>query len=51
MTHYSIHLSDRIFLKGHGFLFFARNMVKNIVENINKNISGKCSQKILDHAK
>ena len=35
---------DRIFVKGYGFLSFAKNMVKNI----DKNLSGKHSQNILD---
>ena len=40
-----------IFVKGYGFLSFAKNMGKNIGKNINKNFSGKYSQKLLDHAK
>ena len=42
---------DRIFVKGYGFLSFAKNMGKNIGKNISKNLSSKYSQKILDHAK
>ena len=34
---------DQIFVKGYGFLSFAKN--------INKNLSGKYSQNLLDHAK
>ena len=30
MTHYSVQPSDRIFMKGYGFLSFAKNMGKNI---------------------
>ena len=36
-----------MFLKGCGFLAFA----KNIVKNISKNLSSKYSQKLIDHAK
>ena len=31
MTHYSVQFRDRMFVKGHGFLSFAKNIVKNIV--------------------
>ena len=51
MTCYSIKLRDGIFVKGYGFLSFAKNMSKNIVKNISKNVNGKYSQKPLDHAK
>ena len=47
MTRYSVQPRDRIFVKGYGFLSFARNMGKNI----SKNLSSKYSQKLLDHAK
>ena len=30
MTRYSVQRRDRIFLKGYGFLSFAKNMGKNI---------------------
>ena len=40
---YSIEPRDRIYVKGHGFLSFAKNM--------GKNLSNKYSQKILDAAK
>ena len=46
------------FLKGYGFLSFAKNMVKNIGKTISKSLSGKCSRgmlaarhRLLDHAK
>ena len=45
---YSVQSSDQIFVKGHGFLSFAKNMDKHIGKNIRKNSSGKCSQKRLD---
>ena len=40
---YSIEPRDRIYVKGYGFLSFAKNM--------GKNLSNKCSQKLLDTAK
>ena len=47
MTCYLVQRRDRIFVKGYGFLPFARNIRKNT----GKNVSGKYSQKLLDHAK
>ena len=41
---YSIHLRNRIFIKGYGFLSFAKNMNKNNGKNISNNLSGKYSQ-------
>ena len=38
---YSVQPRDRIFVKGYGFLSFAKNMSKNIGKNISKNLSGK----------
>ena len=40
---YSIEPRDRIYVKGYGFLFFAKNM--------DKSLSNKCGQKLLDSAK
>ena len=40
---YSIEPKDRIYVKGYGFLSFAKNM--------SKNLSNKYAQKILDSAK
>ena len=40
---YSIETRDRIYVKGYGFLSFAKNM--------GKNLSNKCGQKPLDSAK
>ena len=51
MTRYSVQPRDRIFVKGYGFLSFAKNMGKNIKKNISKSVSGKYSQKLLDHEK
>ena len=42
---------DQIFVKGYGFLSFAKNMGKNIGKNISKNLSGKYSRELLNHAK
>ena len=49
MTRYSV--DPRVFVKGNGYLYFAKNMGKNFSENICKNVSGKYGQKLLDHAK
>ena len=48
---YSTESRIRIFVKGYGFLSFAKNMSKIIGRNIIKNLSSKYSQKLLDHAK
>ena len=55
---YSVQPTDRIFVKGYGFLSFAKNVGKNIGKNISNNLSGIYSpgmlpmcQKIIDHAK
>ena len=36
MMHYSVQPKDGIFVKGYGFLTFAKNMGKNIGKNISK---------------
>ena len=51
MIRYSVQPRHRTFVKGYGFLTFAKNMCKNIGKNISKNFSGKYIQKLLDHAK
>ena len=51
MMRYSVQPRDRIFVKGYGFLAFAKNMGKNISKNISKILSGKYSKKLFDHAK
>ena len=51
MTCYSVQPRDWIFVKGYGFLSFAKNMGKHIDKNISKNLSSKYSQKHIDHAK
>ena len=35
---YSVQPRDRIFVKGYGFLSFAKNMRNNIGKNISKNV-------------
>ena len=47
MTRYSIQPKDQIFVKGYGFLSFA----KNIDKNISKNLSARYSHKLFDHTK
>ena len=51
MDCYSIYPRDQTFVKGYGFLSFAKNMGKHLHENISKILSKKYSQKLLDHAK
>ena len=51
MVRYSVQPRNRIFVKGYGFLSFAKNMGENIGKNIRKNLSDKYTQKILDHIK
>ena len=51
MRRYSVQPREQIFVKGYGFLSFAKNMVKSIGKNESKNLSGKYSQKFLNHAK
>ena len=50
MMCYSLQPRDQIFVKGYGFLSFAKNMGKYIGKDISKNLSGKRSQKLFDHA-
>ena len=51
MMCHSVQQRDRIFVKGYGFLPFAKNRGKNIGKNISKKLSGKYSQNLLGHAK
>ena len=37
---YLVQPRDRIFVKGYGFLYFAKSMGKNIVKNTSKILSG-----------
>ena len=51
MASYSIEPIDCIFVKGYGFLCFAKNTDKNIGKTVNKTLSGKYSQKVLNPAR
>ena len=51
ITRYSAQPRHRKFVKGNGFLSFAKNMGKTIGKNISKSLGGKYSQKLFDHAK
>ena len=51
MMRYSFQPRDRIFVKGYGFLSFAKNIGRNIGKNISKSLSGQYSQQLLDHSK
>ena len=51
MTRYSAQPRDRIFLKGYGFLSFAKKIGKNIGKNVSENLISKYSQNLIDHAK
>ena len=48
---YSVQPKNRVFVKGYGFLSFARNMGEKVTKNISKNVSSKYSQKLLHYAK
>ena len=45
--HYSIELRDKIFVKGYGFLSFAKNMGTHATK-VAKNVSNKYGQKPFD---
>ena len=48
-----MNLRNRIYVKGYGFLFLAKNMrniVKGIGKNISKNLIGNYNQKVFNHA-
>ena len=47
MRHCTVQQTDQIFVKGYGFLPFARNTSINI----SKNLSSKYNQELLDHTK
>ena len=52
MAGYSVQPRYRIFVKGYGFLSFAKNIGRNIGKNICKILSStNFSYKLLDHAK
>ena len=47
MTRYSVQTRDRIFVKGYGYLSFAKNTVKDIGKNISKSLGSKHGPGIL----
>ena len=47
MMRYSVQPRDRIFVKGYGFLSFAKNMGKNIGKNISTSLSRKLAKNVL----
>ena len=47
---YSIEPRDRIYVKGYGFLSFAKNLGTHATK-VAKNMSNKYSEKLLDSAK
>ena len=51
MTRCLVQARDRIFVKGYGFLSFAKNINRNIGKNISESLIGKYSKKLIDHAK
>ena len=42
MIRYLVQHREQIFVKGYGFLSFAKNMGENIGKNRSTNLSGKC---------
>ena len=46
---YSVQPRGQIFIKGYGFLSFAKTVGKKICKNKSKTLSSKCSEKLLDH--
>ena len=51
MTWYSVQNRYWIFVKGYGFLSYAKNMGKNISKDIIKNLSGRYSKERFDYTK
>ena len=47
MKCYSVQPRDQIFVKGYGFLSFAKNMDRNIGKNRSKNFRGNTPRKLL----
>ena len=47
----SVQLGDQMFVKGYGFLSFAKNMSGSIGKNISRNLAGNIVKKLVDHAK
>ena len=48
---YLIEARNQIYVKGYGFMYFAKNMRRIVGKNISKNLSSKYSEKCSDHAK
>ena len=51
MARYSFQHRDLLFVKGYGFLSFAKYIGKKKGKNISTDLNGKYSQKPLDHTK
>ena len=51
MIRYSVQPKNGIFVKGYGFLSFARYMGKNVGKNISRNLCRKYSPKPIYYAK
>ena len=51
MTRYPVQPREQIFVKGCGFLSFAKNMGRSFGKKMSKKLSNKYSQKLFDHAK
>ena len=51
MTRYLSQPRDQMFVKGYGFLSFAKNMSRIIGKNISKNLNSKFNERLLDHTK
>ena len=49
--YYLVEPREQIFVKGYGFLYFAKDMGKNLGKYISKNLNEKYNWKCLDHAK
>ena len=48
---YLVQPRDHLFVTGHEFLSFPKNIGKNLGKKISKTLNGKYSQKLFDHAK
>ena len=51
MTRYLSQPRDQMFVKGYGFLSFAKNMRRIIGKNISKSLNSKFTETLLDHTK
>ena len=48
---YLVQPRNHLFVKGHEFLSFPKNIDKNLGKKISKTLNGKYSQKLFDHGK